>query len=163
MRNKKRALSFFHPRSFIPSEVPPPSLPPMLPLLLSLTIAAQAPKATDWPQWRGPDRTGVSRRPASSRLGPRGARHGCGSQGTWRWIRLPVVVGGKVYGLGKIDNKEYAWCLNEADGSPVWSKDFAVSLKGVGYDEGPRCTPTSANGPGGGVLYILGVGGGLVA
>ena len=74
----------------------------------------------------------------------------------------PVVVGGKIYGLGKIDGKEYAWCLNEKDGSKVWSKEFAAPNK-VGYDEGPRCTPTfDVNAKLGPVIYGVGVAGDLV-
>ncbi|HEV3438314.1 MAG TPA: PQQ-binding-like beta-propeller repeat protein [Gemmata sp.] len=126
-------------------------------------IAADAPGPNDWPQWRGPDRTGVSKETGLLKTwtkdGPpkvwtvKGLGGGYGS---------PIVVAGKIYGLGKIGGKEYAWCLNEKDGAELWSKEFAAP-GGVGYDEGPRCTPTYHTDPKlGAVIYAVGVGGDLV-
>jgi outer membrane protein assembly factor BamB len=72
------------------------------------------------------------------------------------------VAAGKIFGAGKEGNKEYVWCLSEQDGSELWKKEFATPGK-VGYDEGPRCTPTYHVDPKvGPVVYAIGVGGDLV-
>jgi hypothetical protein len=136
------------------------------PLLLSsfLTLAlALTLSANDWPQWRGPDRTGLSAETGLLKAWPAD-----GPLKAWTAGKLgggygsPVVAGGKVFGLGLADGKEYAWCLKEADGTEVWRKEFGTPSK-VGYGEGPRCTPTYHADPKlGPVLYAVGVGGDLV-
>ena len=130
----------------------------------NLTLfAADAPGPNDWPQWRGPDRNGISKETGLLKDWPKdGPPKMWSVDGLGGGYGSPVVAAGKVYGLGKIDGKEYAWCLNEKDGSSVWSKEFAAPGK-VGYDEGPRCTPTYDYDPKlGGAIYALGVGGDLV-
>jgi outer membrane protein assembly factor BamB len=125
-------------------------------------LAADIPGPTDWPQWRGPTRSAISKETGLLKVWPEG-----GPQKIWSAKGLgggygsPIVVAGKIYGLGKIDSKEYAWCLDEKDGSQLWSKEFAPSAK-ISYDEGPRCTPTFDSNPKlGAVIYAVGVGGDL--
>jgi len=133
-------------------------------LTASLTlIAADAPGPTDWPQWRGPDRTGLSKEIGLLKVWPKdGPPKKWTAKGLGGGYGSPIIVTGKIYGLGKIEGQECAWCLNEKDGSEVWLRPTA-SPKGVGYDEGPRCTPTYSNDPKlGGLIYSVGVGGDLV-
>jgi outer membrane protein assembly factor BamB len=67
------------------------------------------------------------------------------------------VVGGFIYGSGRVGKEDVVWCRKEATGEEVWSKPFAQA-KSVGYDEGPRSTPTVA----GDKLFCVGPGGDLV-
>jgi outer membrane protein assembly factor BamB len=134
-----------------------------LPLLAAGLLFACTAVAADWPQWRGPDRTAISNETGLLREWPKD-----GPTREWTVKNLgggygsPSVADGKIYGVGKIDGKEYVWCLNEKDGSEVWKKEFA-SPKSVGYDEGPRCTPTyHKDAKLGAVVYAVGVSGDLV-
>ncbi len=134
-----------------------------VPLLAVGLLFACTATAADWPQWRGPDRTAISSETGLLKAWPKD-----GPPKTWTVSGLgggygsPIVAAGKIYGAGKIDGKEYAWCLNEKDGSEVWKKEFAAPGK-VGYDEGPRCTPTYHVDPKiGPVIYAVGVSGDLV-
>jgi outer membrane protein assembly factor BamB len=126
-------------------------------------LAADIPGPTDWPQWRGLDRTGISKETGLLKAWPKdGPPKVWTAKGLGGGYGSPIVVAGKIYGLGKIDGKEVIWCLNEKDGSELWSKPFATP-NNVGYGEGPRCTPTySSDATNGGLIYAVGVSGDLV-
>ena len=113
-----------------------------------LTVAAAtlfsvaAIHAADWPQWQGPDRTGMSKEtgllaswPAN---GPAvvwtagGLGNGYGSM---------AVAGTRVFVQGTRGGRSVVVALNRADGKEVWSK----ALGQAGNDDrgpGPRGTPT---------------------
>src|SRR4051794_36785918 len=132
-------------------------------LVASFAFGADAPGPYDWPQWRGPDRTAISKETGLLRKWPaEGPPKVYTAKDLGGGYGSPVVAAGKIYGAGKEGAKEYVWCLNEKDGSEVWKKEFASPGR-VGYDEGPRCTPTYHVDPKlGAVVYAIGVGGELV-
>ncbi len=135
--------------------------------MLRLTVVALvfclAAAGADWPQWRGPERTGVSTESDLLEAWPEG-----GPRLLWKVESLgdgyatPSVVGDRIYALGNrgMDN-EFVQALSVADGSQVWS----VKLGGVGNpDQQPsypmaRSTPTID----GDTLYALSSDGDLVA
>jgi outer membrane protein assembly factor BamB len=129
----------------------------------SVLSAADVPGPGDWPQWRGPDRTGVSKEKGLLKEWPKdGPPKLWTAKGLGGGYGSVIVVDGKMYGLGKIDGKEFIWCRSEKDGKEIWTKEFAKAGK-VGYDEGPRCTPTYHADPKlGGLVYAVGVSGDLV-
>ncbi len=92
-----------------------------LPVAVAVALAAPLP-AADWPQWRGPDRTGLSAEkgllkdwPAS---GPRVAwdvdHVGVGYSSI-------VVKDGRIYTMGDINGVEHIIALREKDGSLLWA------------------------------------------
>ncbi|MCI0702335.1 MAG: PQQ-like beta-propeller repeat protein [Planctomycetia bacterium] len=130
-------------------------------LACAFLIVATAP-AADWPQWRGPARTAISNETGLLKTWPKdGPPRVYTVKGLGGGYGSPIVVGGKIYGVGKIDGKECLWCLNEKDGSEMWKKEFAAgSVRN--YGEGPRCTPTYHVDPkAGAVIYATGVSGDL--
>jgi outer membrane protein assembly factor BamB len=75
----------------------------------------------------------------------------------------PSVAAGRIYGMGYRGPDEVVWALNEADGKELWhfklgAKPTTLNGRQIGYNEGPRCTPTVD----GDLLYAVGVGGDLV-
>ncbi|MDB5312999.1 MAG: hypothetical protein JWO38_7201 [Gemmataceae bacterium] len=115
--------------------------------------------AADWPQWQGPDRTGVSKETGLLKVWPKdGPPLVWTARGVGGGYCTPSVAGGKVFGMGFRDGDEVAWALDEKTGKEVWSTKIAASAKGFGYPEGSRGTPTVD----GGRLYTLGVDGDLV-
>ena len=119
--------------------------------------------AADWPQWRGPQRTGISTEtgllqewpPAGPRLLWRVNNLGAG-------FSTPSVVGDRVYLLSNEGlANEYVRALNASDGKQAWS----TRLGKVGNPDqqpaypGARSTPTIE----GDALYALGSDGDLVA
>ena len=113
---------------------------------------------TEWPQWRGPTRDGISRETGLLKSWPAN-----GPPVAWTAADLglgfgaPIVVGGKVYGTGSRDGKDGIWAVNEADGKEVWFTAFSPTAKTGQQNYGPCSSPAFANGK----LYAVGIGGTL--
>ncbi len=119
-------------------------------------------KPSDWPQWQGPDRTGVSRETGLLKEWPKG-----GPPLLWEAKNLgggytaPSVAAGRVIGMSNRGNDQVVWALGESDGKEQW-----VARIGPIYTrqrmnqeiEGPACTPTVD----GDLVYVVGMGGELV-
>lgn len=120
-----------------------------------------APVATagEWPQWRGPDRTGCSKETGLLKSWP-----ATGPPLVWKATGLgggysaPSIADGRIYGMGYVGEEETVWALDAQTGKQVWSTPIVAANRTVGYNEGSRCTPTVD----GDRLYALGVGGDLV-
>ncbi len=121
-------------------------------LLLASIASAAEPKPFDWPQWRGPDRTGVSKETGLLKSWPKDGPPklwtvtGCGEG-----FSSIAISGGVIYGTGLKDGKEVAWALNEADGKELWSTPFADNGQPGGPSKGPNSTPTVQDGR----VYLL--------
>jgi outer membrane protein assembly factor BamB len=133
------------------------------PVVLLAQLSAPA-SAADWPQWRGPDRTGISKEtgllkkwPAEGPPKVYTAKVPGGGHGS------PAIVEGKIYLTAKKGDDEVAVCLKESDGSPVWEKMFSnIAGERIDRNVGPRSTPTFHTDPKlGKVIYVLGVTGTL--
>jgi outer membrane protein assembly factor BamB len=116
---------------------------PLACLVLSLPLSLPL-FAADWPQWRGPDRSGVSKDTGLLQEWPEG-----GPKTRWKRTDIgtgysaPVVVGGKVFVQTTKDKNEFALCLDEKTGKDVWKMrigDVGVN-KGLPYP-GSRSSPT---------------------
>jgi outer membrane protein assembly factor BamB len=112
----------------------------------------------DWPQWRGPDRTDVSRETGLLADWPTGGpplvwtcdQAGIGFSG-------PAVVGDHVYLLGARGDTEYVLAFDNRTGKEVWSSPIGPLFTN-GWGDGPRSTPTVD----GDRIYALGAQGQLV-
>ena len=112
----------------------------------------------DWPQWRGPNRDGVSQTAHLDRKWPES-----GPKEVWRQpigegfsgISIAKSLAYTMYSSG---GSEFVVCLNALDGSEIWKM-----RSGAKYSEdngnGPRCTPTVD----GDRVYVLGASGELLA
>ncbi len=133
-------------------------------------VVASSLWADDWPQFRGPECTGISKEhgllPMWPKDGPKlawtfkNAGLGCSSV---------AVVKGVVYTLGtdfvlKMPNatnlSEFVIALDEKSGKELWRHKIGpiYTYKGNGYGDGPRSTPTID----GNLLYALGGQGQLI-
>jgi outer membrane protein assembly factor BamB len=112
-------------------------------VLTSLAVTAASVKpAADWPQWRGPERTGISRETGLLKAWP-----AAGPSTSWTISTLGqgygslAVVGDRLYVQGSSDTASLVFCLNRADGRTIWRA--ALGPKGnEGRGNGPRGTPT---------------------
>ena len=104
-------------------------------------------KSTDWPQWRGPLRDGISTETKLLREwgkdGPPllwNSRKVSGkSIGTG--YSSVAIAGGKIFTMGDLGKEGcFVFCLDESTGNHLWAT--RVSPQNTGSYEGPRCTPT---------------------
>jgi len=111
--------------------------------------------AADWPQWQGPDRTGMSKETGLLKAWP-----STGPSVVWTTGNLGsgygsvAVAGERIYlqGMQKDGRASFStvMALNRADGKPVWSKSLGAAETND-QGPGPRGTPTVD----GDRLYVL--------
>jgi outer membrane protein assembly factor BamB len=113
---------------------------PSVLLLGSCLLALSAP-AADWPQWRGPDRTGHvppdAAVPASLATEPKIL---------WRLkigdgFASPVVAGGKVFYADNQEGQETLHALDAGSGKEIWHANIDHAAGDNQGPAGPRCTP----------------------
>jgi outer membrane protein assembly factor BamB len=110
-------------------------------------LASPAP-AADWPGFRGPNRDGLCTETGLLKEWPDG-----GPKQVWSASNLglgfgtPSVANGKIYGIGRRDEKDGVWALKESDGSELWFAPFADPTKPqMPQNNGPCSTPTVHDG-----------------
>lgn len=114
--------------------------------------------ATDWPQWRGVDRTGKSRQTGLLKEWPAdGLEPTWSISGIGEGYSTPTVADGTVYVLGALGDDEKIFALNVADGAEKWRADLGRKTEGGGF-QGPRGSPTVD----GNFVYAIGSDGELV-
>lgn len=130
---------------------------PSLAVLLLLTSSLSLP-AADWPQWRGPDRTGVSRETGLLRKWPKdGPALLWTSEEVGIGYSTVAVVGERLYTMGADDTREFVCALDSRSGKKLWLTPFGDRFEN-NWGDGPRATPTIV----GDRLYALGAQGDLV-
>ena len=89
-------------------------------LLLSIVATSSVAKADDWAQWRGPDRTGLSKETGLAQQWP-----AKGPETVWRVDHVGqgysavAVRGDRLFTQGNIDGQGFVLCLNTQNGSVV--------------------------------------------
>jgi outer membrane protein assembly factor BamB len=108
------------------------------------TLSSQgAPQATggEWPQWRGPNRDGVSVETGLLQQWPTGGpRLLFSAAGMGGGFSSVAVTGGRILTMGDRRDGQYVLAFNEADGAPLWAT--RVGGRHVDQYGGPRATPT---------------------
>ncbi|MBA4147849.1 MAG: PQQ-binding-like beta-propeller repeat protein [Verrucomicrobia bacterium] len=98
--------------------------------------------ATDWPQWRGPNRDGVSRDKNWSAEWP-----ASGPAKLWRaeigvGYGSMAVANGKVYVMGNTADTDHVFCFDAQTGKQIWKHSYPCPAKDPNGYPGPRGTPT---------------------
>jgi outer membrane protein assembly factor BamB len=133
----------------------------LLPAILLLTLAHQAlaQSAADWPQWRGPNRDGISKETGLLKQwpaeGPPLVWKASGAGGGYSSF---AVANGKLYTMGLRGDREFVVAFDITTGKEAWSTPHGSAFRNDRGD-GPRGTPTID----GDRLYALGGSGDLTA
>ena len=112
---------------------------PLLSILITGTLIA-----ADWPQWRGPDRTGISKETGLLKTWPKdGPKLRWSVPDIGPGYSSPAVSKGVVFIQTTSGNDELALALEEKSGKKLWS----TKIGQVGKNKGPqypgtRATPT---------------------
>jgi outer membrane protein assembly factor BamB len=113
---------------------------PALATLVSLLIGSAF--AADWPQWRGPDRTDVSKETGLLKSWPKD-----GPALLWTYDQAGdgfaglAIVGNVLYTMGSENDKEYAYALDLKTRKKLWNTEIDAKFSDE-RGEGPRTTPT---------------------
>lgn len=129
--------------------------------LLALTLLHAPPEARDaeWPQWRGPDRTGISTEKGLLQAWPAaGPALVWEARGIGDGFSTVSISRGRIFTQGTRGSKAEVIALDYATGKEIWSTPNGEPYENS-YGDGPRGTPTVD----GDVLYALGGQGDLVA
>ncbi len=116
-------------------------------------------QASDWPQWRGPDRTDRSDETGLLKTWPAG-----GPKQVWLFKNAGIgysgfsVVKGVLYTMGAREQQEYLIALDASTGAEKWSTPIGDTYSN-NWGDGPRGTPTVD----GDRVYALSAKGSLVA
>lgn len=108
--------------------------------------------ALDWPQWRGPNRDGISAETGWNAQWP-----AAGPRQQWKaslgtGLSGVAVADGKVYTLGNSNDTDTVWCLDAGTGQVIWQQSYPCDPYDPNGYPGPRGTPTVE----GGRVYTLG-------
>jgi outer membrane protein assembly factor BamB len=130
-------------------------------LAFSVAAVAAPPTGAPWPQFRGPERTGVSHETGLLKQWPAaGPPLAWKTKGIGEGMGGLAVSRGRIYTTGDSDGTAWLYALTEADGKPLWKGKIGRGgkLGNVFRPSGPRATPTVD----GDRLYILSQHGDLV-
>jgi outer membrane protein assembly factor BamB len=131
----------------------------MMLLLLSLVEAAAQATSGEWPQWRGPNRDGISKETGLLKEWPKeGPPLVWKAQGAGRGYSSFAVAGGRLYTMGLRNDREYVIAFDTATGKEAWATPHGSAFHNDRGD-GPRGTPTVD----GDKLYALGGNGDLAS
>ena len=136
-------------------KIKPFQYPETLAVWICLLAVECTTRATDWPQFLGPTRDGVSDESVAvqwSGGAPKVRWHEMVGQG----FSAPVVVGDKVILFTRDGNEEVLICRDAATGKSMWKQSLPTTYTDdFGFDEGPRSTPLVVNGR----VYVMGAAG----
>ncbi|HUJ21779.1 MAG TPA: PQQ-binding-like beta-propeller repeat protein [Bryobacteraceae bacterium] len=111
------------------------------PLLPRSVVSAPA-NPPEWPQWRGPERSGVSSETGLAKSWP-----SAGPRALWSISNLGegygslAIKGDRVYVQGVARGESAVFCLDRSNGKTVWTTALAERLE-QDRGSGPRGTPT---------------------
>jgi len=114
--------------------------------------------AADWPQWRGPNRDGITRDFSAPSNWPASLKE------NWRITvgeghSSPVAAEDRVYLLTRQEEDEVVLCLDSASGKEIWKASYpaayTMNSAATGHGKGPKSTPVLS----GGKLFTFGING----
>ena len=123
----------------------------------TVALAGQT-RSTDWPQWRGPNRDGVTASFTEPHVWPEKLIR------KWKidvglGYASPVVVGNRLYMYTRQQDDEVLTAVDPADGRTIWRTSypapFTMHPAAASHEKGSKSTPAFADGK----LYTLGMSG----
>ena len=128
-------------------------------VLLCVSATALAQSAASWPQWRGPNRDGISKETGLLKQWPaEGPPLAWKATGAGRGYSSFSIANGKLYTMGVRGEREFVVAFDVATGKEVWATAHGSAFRNDRGD-GPRGTPTID----GDRIYALGGNGDLSA
>ena len=110
--------------------------------ILSGLVITAAVNAADWPQWRGPNRDGISTEKNWSSQWP-----ATGPKQLWKanvglGCSAVTISQGRAYTLGNTDEIDTIYCFDAVTGAVRWKHSYPCPLAPKYWDGGTLATPT---------------------
>jgi len=113
--------------------------------LLALGLVVVPASAAHWPQFLGPGRNAHSRETGLVRSFPKKGPPVVWEKEVGEGFSGPVVAGGRLILLHRIDNEDVVECLDAATGKRSWKFSYETAYRDrLGKGDGPRSTPLIA-------------------
>ena len=109
---------------------------------LCLLLLATPIGAADWPQWRGPNRDGISPEANWSAQWPAGGPNQLWQADVGTGCAAVAVSRGRLFTLGNTNETDTVVCLDATTGKPLWQYSYACPLEPRMFEGGPAATPT---------------------
>jgi outer membrane protein assembly factor BamB len=105
-------------------------------VMAGMTTVAMGAALADWPQWRGPERNGIS-------METGWFKEGAPARTVWEaavgsGYSSVAIQSGKLYTIGNRSNTDTVVCLDAVKGTALWTFEYAC---GAGSYPGARSTP----------------------
>lgn len=113
----------------------------------------------DWPQWLGPDRTGISTETGFLKTWPKGGPAVVWKKNLGEGFSGISVANGRVFTMFAEGDDEFVICLKEESGDEIWRFRTGAKFEEWQGGNGPRSQPTVD----GDRVYVLGAEGWLYA
>lgn len=111
-------------------------------LLLTIAHAALFPaRASDWPNWRGSNRDGISDETNLNWSWPTNGPKTVWKGAIGKGFSSLVIARGRLYAMGNQANIDTVFCLDAASGKEIWKHSYACLLDPLSYEGGPSSTP----------------------
>ena len=111
-------------------------------LIFVFCVATTFAQQNDWPQWRGPDRSGVSKETGLLKSWPSsGPTRLWSISGLGNGFGTVAIKGDRIYVQGTQKGKSVVHALNRTNGAPLWICPLGGALSNE-RGGGPRGTPT---------------------
>lgn len=114
--------------------------------IIGLLAVSLSTRAADWPWFRGPDHSGISKETGWSAQWPAN-----GPKQLWKakvgiGFASFAVQAGRVYTTGNAKNTDTVFCFDANTGAEVWKYSYEAKLDPKYYEGGPSATPTVDSG-----------------
>ena len=110
-------------------------------LLLTAVFVPSAFTAGDWPQWRGPDRNGISR---ETKWSSEGQAESAWTKSIGLGYSAVSISNGKLYTAGwdEDSGNDVVFCLDAASGEEIWRHTYTAEKWDKFHGGGTNCTPS---------------------
>jgi outer membrane protein assembly factor BamB len=99
-------------------------------------------KAGDWPQWRGPNRDGISKEAGWLAKWPAEGPKKLWEAGVGVGYSSMSVSQGRVFTMGNVADTDAVSCFDAESGKLLWKHEYPCAAKDPNGFHGTRCTPT---------------------
>jgi outer membrane protein assembly factor BamB len=96
----------------------------------------------DWPNWRGPNRDGISKEKGWSTTWPAEGPKVLWNASIGIGFASMAVSEGRVYAMGNANENDTLYCYDAVTGKEIWKQSYACPLYAKMHEGGPCSTPT---------------------